>query len=127
MTTTSHAKSYENYSTYTDLIDALSGYHGMVSHQVYAILECLVDVCVPDHVPASIAFKVFGHITSEYRDFHSPIDLPKGSENWRKTKVRLLYPHEIKIDAAFRRRATRHARHDQVRADDAGDRDLPEA
>jgi hypothetical protein len=63
-----------------------------------------------DKVPASLINTVVGYITNEYRDFHSPLTLPKGSENWRNTKVKRLYPHEVKIDAAFRTRATKHVR-----------------
>ena len=101
----------ENSSTYEDLFNALDGCREIASDQVHAILSCLVDVCVADQVPVSIASTVFDEVGRQDREFHSLRELPKGSENWRKTKVRLLYPHEIKINAAaFRKRATRHVR-----------------
>jgi CRISPR/Cas system-associated exonuclease Cas4 (RecB family) len=49
-------------------------------------------------------------IRPEDCEFHSADPLPDGNQHWRKTKVRFIYPHTVKINAAFRKRAERHVR-----------------
>lgn len=80
------------------------------SPQMAEMFRCFEQVCVTDRLHPDIVDKVMQAITDEYHEFHSPLPPVKGSENWKNTRVRLLYAKTIKIDAAFRKRAERHVR-----------------
>ena len=80
------------------------------SPQMGEIFRCAKQVCETEWPQPEMVEKLMEMLQEEYHEFHSPLPPPKGSENWKSTAVRLLYPNTIKIDDAFRKRAERHVR-----------------
>ena len=80
------------------------------SPQVNVMVDILETMWKQEKFPATLANQVLYTIRCEECDFHSADPLPEGSQNWRKTEVRFIYPHTVKITVAFRKRAERHVR-----------------
>lgn len=80
------------------------------SPQMAEIFRCFRRVCETDWPHPDLVDKLAQSIIDEYHEFHSPLPPVKGSENWKNTRVRLLYAKTVKIDFAFRKRAERHVR-----------------
>jgi hypothetical protein len=87
-----------------------SRFSGTTSPQVKVMTDILETIWRQEKFPATVANQVLYTIRCEECDFRSADPLPDGSQNWRKTKVRFIYPHTVKINAAFRKRAERHVR-----------------
>ena len=91
------------------------------SGQVAIIIECLNQMCTTYEISASQTEGLAESIRQEYQEFHSTDAPVQGSANWKNTRVRFLYPHDVRINEALCKRAFRHIR-SMVRFNDRLDR-----
>jgi hypothetical protein len=82
----------------------------LTSLQMKAMVDLVETIWEQEKLTATSASCVVEFLWLEDRDFHSPDPLPEDSWGWRKTKIRLIYAHTVKINSAFHKRAERYVR-----------------
>jgi hypothetical protein len=82
----------------------------LTSLQMKVMVDIVETIWEEEKLTATSVSGVVEVLWLEDREFHSPDPLPADSWGWRKTKVRLIYAHTIKIDSAFQKRAERYVR-----------------
>jgi hypothetical protein len=82
----------------------------LTSPQMKVMVDMIETIWEQEKLTATSASSVVELLWLEDRDFHSPDPLPEDNWGWRKTKIRLIYAHTIKINSAFHKRAERYLR-----------------
>jgi hypothetical protein len=82
----------------------------LTSPQMKVMVDMVETIWEKEELTATSASAVVEFLWLQDRDFNSPDPLPEDSGDWRKTRIRLIYAHTVKINSAFHKRAERYVR-----------------